>query len=278
MNKRAFTLIELLVVIAIIAILAAILFPVFAQAKAAAKKTSCLSGAKQIGLANVMYQTDYDDAIVPGSVTADAGTLQGQGEASPGSKRSINAFDVLLAPYIKNLDIWTCPVPTKLANGVTRSITQNFKVSAQFGGFGFGPAATVLNGSQIQFPAELIVMGDGQPFQYGSPSNFTGNLIEPYYACLAYEALANSTTLYASAAPYVRHTSSSNYAFADGHAKNQKPVQTLTPYVEWFAERPSVSDIMLAPQGGGFYSAPPAENPPLKPSTNCAIFRIWNGR
>lgn len=58
--KRAFTLIELLVVIAIIAILAAILFPVFAQAKAAAKKTAALSNIKQVSLSNVMYQTDYD--------------------------------------------------------------------------------------------------------------------------------------------------------------------------------------------------------------------------
>lgn len=61
--KRAFTLIELLVVIAIIAILAAILFPVFAQAKEAAKRTACLSNAKQIGLSQKMYSTDADDAL-----------------------------------------------------------------------------------------------------------------------------------------------------------------------------------------------------------------------
>lgn len=65
MNKRAFTLIELLVVIAIIAILAAILFPVFAQAKMAAKKTADLSNAKQNGLAVIMYGADYDDMIAP---------------------------------------------------------------------------------------------------------------------------------------------------------------------------------------------------------------------
>jgi prepilin-type N-terminal cleavage/methylation domain-containing protein len=63
MRKTAFTLIELLVVIAIIAILAAILFPVFAQAKEAAKKTSCLSNEKQIGLAAALYENDYDDII-----------------------------------------------------------------------------------------------------------------------------------------------------------------------------------------------------------------------
>jgi prepilin-type N-terminal cleavage/methylation domain-containing protein len=63
MNRRAFTLIELLVVIAIIAILAAILFPVFAQAKEAAKKTQCVSNTKQTALAAIMYATDFDDVL-----------------------------------------------------------------------------------------------------------------------------------------------------------------------------------------------------------------------
>lgn len=64
MKRHGFTLIELLVVIAIIAILAAILFPVFAQAKLAAKKTVALSNAKQIALANLIYQNDYDDTLI----------------------------------------------------------------------------------------------------------------------------------------------------------------------------------------------------------------------
>ncbi len=63
-TKKAFTLIELLVVIAIIAILAAILFPVFAQAKAAAKKTSALSNCKQLQVATIMYMGDYDDMLI----------------------------------------------------------------------------------------------------------------------------------------------------------------------------------------------------------------------
>ncbi|MCS6831601.1 MAG: DUF1559 domain-containing protein, partial [bacterium] len=65
MTRRAFTLIELLVVIAIIAILAAILFPVFSQAREAARKSSCLSNTKQFGTGILMYAQDYDEAIVP---------------------------------------------------------------------------------------------------------------------------------------------------------------------------------------------------------------------
>lgn len=89
--KKAFTLIELLVVIAIIAILAAILFPVFAQAKLAAKKTVSLSNLKQIGLATKMYENDYDDTVV-----------MAQYCAVTNSAPSLLTWENLLYPYIKN--------------------------------------------------------------------------------------------------------------------------------------------------------------------------------
>lgn len=90
-NKSAFTLIELLVVIAIIAILAAILFPVFAQAKVAAKKTQLLSNAKQMGLSQIMYAADYDDTFSP-VMDYDASW-------------SSRSWAVLCFPYIKNTGI-----------------------------------------------------------------------------------------------------------------------------------------------------------------------------
>jgi len=95
MKARAFTLIELLVVIAIIAILAAILFPVFAQAKAAAKKTADLSNLKQLGTGAYMYANDYDDAL--GDADAYGASVQ----------TYILAYR--MAPYVKNNQIWKCP-------------------------------------------------------------------------------------------------------------------------------------------------------------------------
>ncbi|MBS1707215.1 MAG: prepilin-type N-terminal cleavage/methylation domain-containing protein [Armatimonadetes bacterium] len=97
MKNRAFTLIELLVVIAIIAILAAILFPVFAQAKLAAKKTLCLSNAKQMAVAAIMYSGDFDDTVFT--------QYNGHGD--------VGEFQFLLQPYMKNRDILLDPSRTR---------------------------------------------------------------------------------------------------------------------------------------------------------------------
>jgi len=109
--KRAFTLIELLVVIAIIAILAAILFPVFAQAKAAAKKTTCLNNVKQDGLGCLMYSADSDDVFPMELVPMAPGTLDGYAGYD-------HTWQNLTQPYTKNWGIfldpatqWTHPDP-----------------------------------------------------------------------------------------------------------------------------------------------------------------------
>ena len=99
MKKRAFTLIELLVVIAIIAILAAILFPVFAKAREKARQSSCLSNVKQIGLGVMQYIQDYDERFPRGSgYTAVATVINNSAEWY------INCY-----PYMKNSQIMTCP-------------------------------------------------------------------------------------------------------------------------------------------------------------------------
>ena len=111
MSRRngAFTLIELLVVIAIIAILAAILFPVFAQARAAARKTSCLSNTKQFSLAALMYVQDYDETVMsPAFRRIPSGQPPTQySNYWWGARWTV--WPELIMPYTKNVDIFTCP-------------------------------------------------------------------------------------------------------------------------------------------------------------------------
>ncbi|MGI5820019.1 MAG: DUF1559 domain-containing protein [Armatimonadota bacterium] len=95
MRSRGFTLIELLVVIAIIAILAAILFPVFARAREKARQTSCLSNQKQIGLGVAMYTQDFDERFPP--------AYTGSGN------RRVSGFYDGIGPYTKNEQMYICP-------------------------------------------------------------------------------------------------------------------------------------------------------------------------
>jgi prepilin-type N-terminal cleavage/methylation domain-containing protein len=98
MKRAAFTLIELLVVIAIIAILAAILFPVFAQAREKARQTACLSNMKQIGTGLLMYMQDYDE-IYPMHIDCD----RNMSPACPNL-----AWMNMIDPYVKNKQIFSC--------------------------------------------------------------------------------------------------------------------------------------------------------------------------
>lgn len=102
--KRGFTLIELLVVIAIIAILAAILFPVFAAAKDSAKNTVLLSQSKQLGTASLMYASDYDDLFAPSMASSQEYWID-------------DAWQILIQPYVKNLNMIRNPKRDPFNNG-----------------------------------------------------------------------------------------------------------------------------------------------------------------
>ncbi len=96
-RSKGFTLIELLVVIAIIAILAAILFPVFAKAREKARQATCLSNQKQIGLASMQYVQDYDETYPPAWVT------------NSSYDAYYSSYMDELMPYMKSREVWTCP-------------------------------------------------------------------------------------------------------------------------------------------------------------------------
>lgn len=100
-HRLGFTLIELLVVIAIIAILAAILFPVFAQAREAARKTQCISNCKQIGTGINMYAQDYDETL-PSLVFNNTNPLFASGWG-------FSAWVEMIQPYVKNYNLFSCP-------------------------------------------------------------------------------------------------------------------------------------------------------------------------
>jgi prepilin-type N-terminal cleavage/methylation domain-containing protein len=218
-NRSAFTLIELLVVIAIIAILAAILFPVFAQAKEAAKKTACLSNAKQIGLAFKMYLNDNDDTspifYAYNSIPA---------ADQPGHKGT----EKLLLPYTKSKEIFKSPLdsgsPYLAADPglVGRSYDTYWKAygtSYRFGRCMFSTVAnessqnnylydtsTIVNESQVQYPSDTRIIRI-EMFPFFSKSVDTG--------CARYGYDCNTPS-------YFRQWGSTagTMIFSDSHAKN----------------------------------------------------------
>jgi prepilin-type N-terminal cleavage/methylation domain-containing protein/prepilin-type processing-associated H-X9-DG protein len=149
LKKTGFTLIELLVVIAIIAILAAILFPVFAKAREKARQSSCLSNVKQLQLASLQYSQDYDEMMCP-------------------SWNNYTQWYNNLQPYLKNTQILYCPSNSSIFPGYGWNYAYLTLVSA--GGYS-GPYASL---GSIQSPAETVVMAD-------SAKNSLHYVISPAY-------------------------------------------------------------------------------------------------
>jgi len=143
--KKGFTLIELLVVIAIIAILAAILFPVFARAREKARQTSCLSNLKQIGTATLMYAQDYDETM-------------------PRYQHSVINItaQTLVQPYMKNEQIWVCPSGSDYYYYYWDNPTGTGAVTGIRGSYGYNRALSNMILADMEHPVETGVWADCQ--------------------------------------------------------------------------------------------------------------------
>lgn len=145
--RKGFTLIELLVVIAIIAILAAILFPVFAKAREKARQSSCLSNHKQIVLGFLQYAQDYDETF------PQAGAATGDNAIWPNGALGQNYWPCRIFPYTKNSQVFNCPSATTAWNGApSAAIPIGYNVSG--GGPQLARLATVVN------PSQTVLIGD----------------------------------------------------------------------------------------------------------------------
>ncbi len=190
--RRGFTLIELLVVIAIIAILAAILFPVFAKAREKARQTSCLSNLKELALAIHMYAQDYDERFPIYLVTSDWWTAH--------NADSIWSFNV--QPYIKNMQIEDCPTSQLGTWHINTGQLAGQDVHVSYS-YNCGWMNQVAMGKIIR-PANKVLIGDAWGADPRlSPTNGGGGC----------NGWAGS---YASNA---WHNDGANLAFCDGHAK-----------------------------------------------------------
>jgi len=286
-RKRAFTLIELLVVIAIIAILAAILFPVFAQAKEAAKKTSCLSNLKQIGLGSIMYAGDSDDRYSQSEYGND-------GNAGPHI-----TWTTVWMPYIKNGDsavngenvtvstgksgIFKCPdAPQASLTDVTKEgYTYGVHHDVFANNYGKPTGATnvvsPLSQTDIDQPADKIAimekganLPDGWNYPWfhtvqwewyiGSITHQQGDASQVYRdgtnvyvqnpLDVRFDTDCNSNDAGAwecAAHARYRHAGSVNLAFMDGHSKSMKKGQ-----IGWW-KNIYVADAGAAAADGGNY-------------------------
>ncbi|MGV3614573.1 MAG: prepilin-type N-terminal cleavage/methylation domain-containing protein [Fimbriimonas sp.] len=203
-SRRAFTLIELLVVIAIIAILAAILFPVFAQAKAAAKGTACLSNVKNVVTASMLYSGDYDDLKVPKYGSWDDKYTYWWFGSTTYPVTTVDGTKGILYPYMKSQEIMDCPVNKGIAadpySGIKFGLAMNTGNMALPGGYLDTQSMTAL-----ESPAETIYYADA------AQEAFSGGA---YLLADTTEFMCSFTT-----AVHGRHSKRGNIAWFDGHAK-----------------------------------------------------------
>jgi prepilin-type N-terminal cleavage/methylation domain-containing protein/prepilin-type processing-associated H-X9-DG protein len=221
-RSGGFTLIELLVVIAIIAILSAILFPVFAQAREKARTTSCLSNTKQIGLAGLMYAQDFDETLPPWRVNNRLYWVGGRAISSGPLDKTLG----LLWPYVKSGDLQKCP---------------SYVGGQNLGGTGYGINLSLsqLALSELDRPTETLFFADA-----GIP-NF------PVVGQVG-ETIVIQPPIRWVPSPEMdfRHQGMANLVWGDGHAKSLKKEAflTLLPQNQQRPDRKFVGDVLMAPQ------------------------------
>jgi prepilin-type N-terminal cleavage/methylation domain-containing protein/prepilin-type processing-associated H-X9-DG protein len=207
--KRGFTLIELLVVIAIIAILAAILFPVFARARENARRSSCSSNVKQIMLGVIQYTQDYDERFPTAWVTVGGVNIYWAGQ---------------IYPYVKSRQLFVCPSDSSSpAPDITRADFAAHSYVGNYGVFGivgetgpFGPHAI----------ADYNNFGASETIAIGEHNRSTVAVVDPFQpagdaASTVYPSQNGSTGATAVGGRIYRrrHFEGSNYGFLDGHVK-----------------------------------------------------------
>jgi len=213
-KQRGFTLIELLVVIAIIAILAAILFPVFAQARDKARQTTCLSNFKQIGLGVMMYLQDWDEIYPSNRLYG----FPGNGECE-GSGKILN-WKNATQPYVKSIDVFKCP------SNPRNNLPDETKGVDKFG-FTVFPISYAYNGTILWDSA-----GANQPViaaaSVPEPARYI-MLIESRAPCsdMGIWGFNNSWGLTPTSGFFVHATKRMQALYMDGHAKSTKFSQTL---------------------------------------------------
>jgi len=195
--QSGFTLIELLVVIAIIAILAAILFPVFAKVREKARQTSCASNLKQIGLGIVQYVQDYDEQY---PLLRHWNT----GNSAPTWRDDVNT-------YIKSTGVFRCP-----SNTAGQTEPGNNAMATSYGANALVLRdAPSLSSANLQEPASKIVVAE----------------FNQWWADIYYAAGTNATDF--RDVQFGGHTGMENYLFADGHVKGMKPTATESSINMW---------------------------------------------
>jgi prepilin-type N-terminal cleavage/methylation domain-containing protein/prepilin-type processing-associated H-X9-DG protein len=224
-HRSGFTLIELLVVIAIIAILAAILFPVFAQARAKARQASCVSNEKQIGLAIFAYTQDYDETYPPGSYMDPTGV-------------SPTPWMHIVDPYVKS----GYPVKASDAGPIKYSVYVCPDFDPNAAGTSPSHSYAVNQNLMPSYIVEAIPVWGNPPAQSLAAVNYAANDVLLTEASGSRIFTDGNDTVSMSAAPTVaqqcqavhlvgraRHSGGSNYILADGHAKWFKaPVPSFT--------------------------------------------------